>query len=397
MYKCTKCNKKYFNKYNFCPECGSAVETYKIKLFRNKDIKYLTIGITVMIVAIVLIIALFKVISGTKNIEDNKKQATNSVVSMVEGEEVTKQEIYDQAVEAYNNEKYDEAIPLFDSVNSEFEDAKYYKSICRYYVALNLMEEGDYYEAQQQLDKVISSSLDSINILEGEDINTLSAICCPKIVEEGLKAFGQRDYQKAYDYLKYASRKPQYVDITQFEHEDDLLKMWDTTRGKWLPIDSVNNDYIQITDTEMIVSSSKLHSGTYGYILKSITDYDKYLGYQTYDYLVSEDGIIRLKLTSYGRGSSSEFEDTQNGSTIKMYLEGSSYLETQKKIEEYKAAQEKKEPQIGMTQEEVKASTWGSPTKVNKTTYRWGVWEQWCYPNYKYIYFENGYVTIISE
>lgn len=55
------------------------------------------------------------------------------------------------------------------------------------------------------------------------------------------------------------------------------------------------------------------------------------------------------------------------------------------------------EPQIGMTYEEVKSSTWGSPDDINKTTYEWGTTEQWCYSGYKYIYFENGVVTAIQE
>lgn len=56
-----------------------------------------------------------------------------------------------------------------------------------------------------------------------------------------------------------------------------------------------------------------------------------------------------------------------------------------------------KEPSIGMTKNEIKESTWGSPEKINKTTTSYGVHEQWCYSNYKYIYFENGVVTSIQE
>lgn len=56
-----------------------------------------------------------------------------------------------------------------------------------------------------------------------------------------------------------------------------------------------------------------------------------------------------------------------------------------------------KEPQIGMTAEEVKKSTWGEPEKINKTTTKYGVSEQWVYYGYKYIYLENGIVTAIQE
>lgn len=54
-------------------------------------------------------------------------------------------------------------------------------------------------------------------------------------------------------------------------------------------------------------------------------------------------------------------------------------------------------PAIGMTAAQVRASTWGEPEDINKTTYAWGTREQWCYSGYRYIYFENGVVTAIHE
>lgn len=58
---------------------------------------------------------------------------------------------------------------------------------------------------------------------------------------------------------------------------------------------------------------------------------------------------------------------------------------------------EQVEPQIGMTAQEVENSSWGMPQDKNITTYAWGTHEQWCYSGYRYIYFEDGYVTAISE
>lgn len=57
----------------------------------------------------------------------------------------------------------------------------------------------------------------------------------------------------------------------------------------------------------------------------------------------------------------------------------------------------KTDPIIGMTSEEVIGSTWGKPNKINKTTYAWGVTEQWCYKDNKYVYLENGSVVAIQE
>lgn len=59
--------------------------------------------------------------------------------------------------------------------------------------------------------------------------------------------------------------------------------------------------------------------------------------------------------------------------------------------------EQKVEPEIGMTASEVKASSWGSPNDINKTTTENGVHEQWVYGNGRYIYLDDGVVTAIQE
>lgn len=61
------------------------------------------------------------------------------------------------------------------------------------------------------------------------------------------------------------------------------------------------------------------------------------------------------------------------------------------------ASNEYKPPMLGMTTNEVENSAWGKPDTINKTTYAWGTTEQWCYSDNKYVYFDNGIVTAISE
>ncbi len=65
--------------------------------------------------------------------------------------------------------------------------------------------------------------------------------------------------------------------------------------------------------------------------------------------------------------------------------------------EDYVEPVRPKEPAIGMTTLEVRLSTWGEPRDINKTTTAYGVSEQWVYYGYRYIYFDNGIVTAISE
>nr|WP_186812304.1 hypothetical protein [Paenibacillus xylanexedens] len=64
---------------------------------------------------------------------------------------------------------------------------------------------------------------------------------------------------------------------------------------------------------------------------------------------------------------------------------------------EWEKIKSKVPPAIGMTASEVRDSSWGGADKINKTTYEFGVHEQWVYSNYRYVYFEDGIVTTIQE
>ncbi|AGK96763.1 zinc ribbon domain-containing protein [Clostridium pasteurianum] len=55
------------------------------------------------------------------------------------------------------------------------------------------------------------------------------------------------------------------------------------------------------------------------------------------------------------------------------------------------------DPTIGMTADQVRKSTWGNPKSINRTTTAYGTSEQWVYPNYRYIYLDNGIVTSIQD
>jgi hypothetical protein len=51
---------------------------------------------------------------------------------------------------------------------------------------------------------------------------------------------------------------------------------------------------------------------------------------------------------------------------------------------------------LGMTREDVLASSWGRPRKVNSTTNRYGTHEQWVYDG-GYLYFEDGILTSVQN
>ncbi|HAV36107.1 MAG TPA: hypothetical protein DCX52_07070 [Massilia sp.] len=52
---------------------------------------------------------------------------------------------------------------------------------------------------------------------------------------------------------------------------------------------------------------------------------------------------------------------------------------------------------LGMTPKQVRASAWGTPQRVNRTTNKSGVFEQWVYGNGGYLYFENGVLASIQN
>jgi len=70
----------------------------------------------------------------------------------------------------------------------------------------------------------------------------------------------------------------------------------------------------------------------------------------------------------------------------------------QEAAEQRKEAVEKKKKgvSIGMSQEDVLASSWGKPRKINRSTYAWGTREQWVYDG-GYLYFTNGVLDAIQN
>lgn len=55
------------------------------------------------------------------------------------------------------------------------------------------------------------------------------------------------------------------------------------------------------------------------------------------------------------------------------------------------------DPEIGMSELDVKMSSWGEPNEINRTETKYGVREQWVYDDGRYIYLDDGIVTSIQE
>lgn len=60
------------------------------------------------------------------------------------------------------------------------------------------------------------------------------------------------------------------------------------------------------------------------------------------------------------------------------------------------AERRKKGVKIGMSQDEVRQSSWGRPNSVNRTSTSRGTHEQWVYGG-GYLYFEDGILTTVQN
>ena len=70
----------------------------------------------------------------------------------------------------------------------------------------------------------------------------------------------------------------------------------------------------------------------------------------------------------------------------------------QARLEREEKARKKREGvSIGMSAQDVIDSSWGKPSKVNRTTNQWGVSEQWVYASGNYLYFKDGVLTSIQN
>lgn len=82
--------------------------------------------------------------------------------------------------------------------------------------------------------------------------------------------------------------------------------------------------------------------------------------------------------------------------SLKALLEKESVLEADRNRKAVAAQKKREGVRIGMTQEDVMASSWGKPQRINKSIYSFGVHEQWVYGGSNYLYFKDGILDSIQ-
>ena len=183
------------------------------------------------------------------------------------------------------------------------------------------------------------------------------------------------DYKDSKEYLDKIMVIPDFEGVYAGSHY--------TQGDRYFEVDGLRG-YMCDSDGQIIISQ-KLVVGKYNnqYCMVTVLEEQGYNNNETFAFIYNENGEPQ-------RCKVRVDDNNEIISVIEMH---------QKKTDSTQFYEEfnRKPPAIGMTAEEVRKSTWGEPEKINKTTYSWGVEEQWCYSGYRYIYLENDTVTAIQE
>lgn len=168
-------------------------------------------------------------------------------------------------------------------------------------------------------------------------------------------------------------------------------------------------EYVVIA--EQNIKKEKYHEAyiAYSSAIRDITGIDK----EKSDAIVQKRNEIKEKASESLKNELAHYISEQNYtnyySTYENFIKNSENEELKNIYNQYlaeqRAAKEAKQKEksksqgvyIGMTKQQVLDSMWGEPIKINTTTTKYGVSEQWVYPNNNYLYFENGKLTAIQN
>ncbi len=192
-----------------------------------------------------------------------------------------------------------------------------------------------------------------------------------EIIYQTANLYKESDYKKS---LEYFNRILEYKDVNNIVEEINQSHMYD---GTWL-----GNGELWWFDNN--------------------TAYQDLPEYYNYNYLKYNIHYQDGKMYIYEvNKNNSKYVMEYKDSLLVVTEVGGDYTFSLKKMNTAKTKpddeQIKKEPYIGMKEEDVEKSTWGEPEDINKTTTAYGTREQWCYSGYRYIYIENGVITSIRE
>lgn len=267
---------------------------------------------------------------------------------------------YKQANELMKKGEYLEALEIFNELG-DYKKSKANISECEYQIAIKEMQDESKLESAKETFEQLVDYKDSKKFLKE---------CCFQL---GKKYYSEGYFEKSLEYI--IPLKEEYGEMNDINNKISIINLfigdWQTANTQYALRLEINGWGINYYDNNgNITKKAKINQNTVS------GNIDNHTNCYFYDsdglkYFFDDEGFLIQ-----------EYQDVDLD--FKLYPGDFSKIS-------------KEEPQIGMTSEEVKNSTWGEPEDINKDTYSWGTKEQWCYPDNKYIYIEDGIVTSISE
>lgn len=266
-----------------------------------------------------------------------------------------------------------------------------------YNQSLYLIKEKNWTAAYTLLLSINIDELNDNSPITKENIQSSINDCVDGLVELGKSYYDKQDYLSAYECWTVTCKN----NDLNFSTEYDVCEMIYAVQGR--KFDRKNFDKtIFVEGTTIIVDSENEdipigHYNTKLGIHTNNSNEDEWvLFFDNNNYLLKlpkdPDSLVVLM------DLNKEFPDDLN---YYYSFEGAKKAnEEGQKWKEYLAEQERIKntpPHPGMSKSDVENGAWGKPQRINKTTYSWGVTEQWCYTQNRYVYFKNGIVIAVSE
>lgn len=208
--------------------------------------------------------------------------------------------------------------------------------------------------------------------------------------------YGTVTYQYDSYNKSYKNLKTNVYEAYVFYDKDNSNVYFIDAENETNSVKKIKNNYKNIK-IEDIINDENLK-----YSLCTIDEYSIEQYGDTKDYFLSVKG----KPNKYGKYCTFEISEDEDrflyydGNMFSQYLFNShsdAYSYAYDRYNNMENSSKKTKPKLGMSANEVKATSWGSPDKINRTENSSGVHEQWVYKKHGYVYLDNGIVTSISD
>lgn len=299
-----------------------------------------------------------------------------------DSEDLKLESLYRTGIDNFEEQNFSMAAEIFESLD-DYKDSVELRKECIYQEGLMLYNNGDYFEAANKLtEKGMATYEDAAFLLERiiTEENDFFR-------ERGKEEFLNENFDLSLIYFDYARRFGNVLPTEDYEIYRNC-KFINKIQGEYTS--PVNDKTVSIKGFCFDENGEKHKLEVFERKLENLYP----LNLVETVAIIDGDEDHFLKFIDEGKLWQIKGNINQEWSvwvTEKRLAEELEFAE-QKEMENMK-----KEPKLGMTEEEVLNSTWGKPKKRNKTTATWGTSEQWVYSNNRYIYFDNGIVTAISE